>query len=203
MRTVNSLTEMLLTHVAVPTENLQMVGESHLSNSPPPVPRVEFLSIFFPVPLMVYREERTAGLSTANALPAVVSENFQSNLCIALVMVLGNLLTIAGSIQPCLMACITSGTLCFARRTRLPATTLPSTIAGIVSLPTLCGAGFALPLAGARWQSRTSATQSESLSVGSPFSFVFAHRRGRAPSAVGCCVVYTGTSGEKTCKKLV
>lgn len=79
MRTLDSTTEMLFSHVAVPAEDLQMIRETHLSDVAPPITGVTLLPVLFPVAFVIQRQERDSSFTTAGTFSAVVRKDFTTN----------------------------------------------------------------------------------------------------------------------------
>jgi hypothetical protein len=72
----HSITVMMLCHVAVPAKNLQVSGETLLDYPSPPVARMDFFPIDFPIVMdMIKRQERHFRLTAACAFPAILREH--------------------------------------------------------------------------------------------------------------------------------
>jgi hypothetical protein len=140
----HSITVMLLCHVAIPAKHLQVSGETLLDYPSPPVARMDFFPIDFPIVMdMIKRQERHFRFVAACALSAIMAEHKNA----ACPVVLGYAFTpsplVFGIVHPLFSSLRTIQTFSFCL-SRRAASTKSSCIARIVSRFSFSLAIFAL-----------------------------------------------------------
>lgn len=113
MRTPDPITVMLFAHVAIPTQDLQVVRVSESTDNAPPFAGMVLGSIFFPVFLVIHRQEWTARLATANTLPAIVGDYFQADRSVSSIRLSVPPFAVGRLSNPSRVTCITVLTLRF------------------------------------------------------------------------------------------
>lgn len=173
MRTLNTTSEVLLRHVAVPAKHLQMVRESHLANCSPPVPGVVFSSVLLTVCYVVNGEERRARFTATDTLTAIMDKHFQPDSGISGIGFTLPSFSVLRSTLPSLSTFLTLGTCSLALWTRITATAQTSTIAGSLALAAFLRACLTLTFTWARRTTGATTAETGRFSLSSPLSGVF------------------------------